>query len=101
MVIGIVILSGVLSSTVFTLFVVPVAYSLLSKKSRAPEEVGRILEKEQATIWQRVNLINFAFIAIKASSVYPNFHSSESFVAYLQAQSTGSNGIESRRFTIG
>ena len=55
MVIGIVILSGVLSATVFTLFVVPVAYSLLSKKSRTPEEVGRILEKEQAAIAQSVN----------------------------------------------
>ena len=50
MVIGIVILSGVLSATVFTLLIVPVAYSLLSKKSSTPKKVGRILAKEQATI---------------------------------------------------
>jgi multidrug efflux pump len=34
MVIGTVVLSGVLSATVFTLFVVPVAYSLLSRRTR-------------------------------------------------------------------
>ena len=48
MVIGTVVLSGVLSATVFTLFVVPVAYSLLSRRSRIPGEVGRRLEREQA-----------------------------------------------------
>jgi multidrug efflux pump len=48
MVIGIVILFGALAATVFTLFIVPVAYSLLSRKSSTPKKVGRILEKEQA-----------------------------------------------------
>ena len=48
MVIGIVILSGVLAATVLTLFIVPVAYSLLSRNSSTPEKVGRILKKEQA-----------------------------------------------------
>jgi len=50
MVIGIVVLSGVLSATVFTLFIVPVAYSLLSRKSSTPKKVGRILKKERAAI---------------------------------------------------
>jgi multidrug efflux pump len=49
MVIGIVVLSGVLSATVFTLLIVPVAYSLLSKASRTPGSVSRILEKARAT----------------------------------------------------
>jgi len=48
MVIGTVVLSGVLSATVFTLFVVPVAYSLLSRRSRIPGQVARRLEREQA-----------------------------------------------------
>jgi multidrug efflux pump len=48
MVIGIVVLSGVLSATVFTLFIVPAAYSVLSKRSRTPANVSRILAKEHA-----------------------------------------------------
>jgi len=48
MVIGIVVLSGVLSATVFTLLVVPVAFSVLSKKSHTPGRVGRILDNERA-----------------------------------------------------
>jgi multidrug efflux pump len=48
MVIGIVVLSGVLSATLFTLFIVPVAYSVLSKTSRTPGKTGRTLEKERA-----------------------------------------------------
>ncbi|MGW8192822.1 MAG: efflux RND transporter permease subunit [Desulforhopalus sp.] len=47
MVIGVVVLAGVLSATIFTLFVVPVAYSLLARKSSLPGSVGRRLEKEQ------------------------------------------------------
>jgi len=48
MVIGTVVLAGVLSATFFTLFVVPVAYGLLSRRSRIPGEVARRLEREQA-----------------------------------------------------
>ncbi len=47
-VIGIVVLAGVLSATVFTLFIVPVAYSLLSRRTGIPGEVSRRLEREQA-----------------------------------------------------
>jgi multidrug efflux pump len=47
-VIGIVFLAGVLSATVFTLFIVPVAYSLLSRRTGIPGDVGRRLEREQA-----------------------------------------------------
>ena len=56
MVIGIVVLSGVLSATVFTLFVVPVAFSILSKNSRTPGKVGRILERERAAAGHQVEL---------------------------------------------
>ena len=48
MVIGIVVLAGVLSATLFTLFVVPVAYSLLSKGTHSPGHVARRLEQERA-----------------------------------------------------
>jgi hypothetical protein len=49
MVIGtVVLLTGVLSATLFTVFVVPVAYSLLSRRSRIPGQVARRLEREQA-----------------------------------------------------
>jgi multidrug efflux pump len=49
-VIGVVVLAGVLSATLFTLFVVPVAYSLLSRRTRPPEHVARRLEKERAMV---------------------------------------------------
>jgi multidrug efflux pump len=52
MVIGIVVLSGVLSATLFTLFIVPVAYSILSKTSRTPGKTSRMLEKERAAARQ-------------------------------------------------
>jgi multidrug efflux pump len=45
-VIGVVVLSGVLSATILTLFVVPAAYGLLSKKSSTPGKVGKGLEQE-------------------------------------------------------
>ncbi len=48
MVIGIVVLAGVLSATVFTLLVVPVAYSLLSRRTLPPGHVARRLAKERA-----------------------------------------------------
>jgi len=47
-VIGTVILSGVLAATLFTLFVVPVAYDLLAKRTGSPGDVKRRLELEQA-----------------------------------------------------
>jgi multidrug efflux pump len=50
MVIGTVVLAGVLSATFFTLFVVPLAYGLLSRRSRIPGQVARRLEREQAAL---------------------------------------------------
>ena len=47
MVIGVVVLSGVLSATLFTLFVVPIAYRLLSWRTHPPGQVARRLEQEQ------------------------------------------------------
>ncbi|MEJ2310021.1 MAG: efflux RND transporter permease subunit [Gammaproteobacteria bacterium] len=45
-VIGIVILSGVIAATLFTLFVVPVAYDLLAKGTGSPGDVARRLHQE-------------------------------------------------------
>ncbi|UHD17280.1 efflux RND transporter permease subunit [Thiocapsa bogorovii] len=45
-VIGTVILAGVLAATVFTLFVVPVAYDLLARHTGSPGDVKRRLERE-------------------------------------------------------
>jgi multidrug efflux pump len=45
-VIGIVILWGVLAATVFTLFVVPVAYNLLARHTGSPGDTTRQLETE-------------------------------------------------------
>jgi multidrug efflux pump len=53
MAIGVVVLFGVLTATAFTLFVVPVAYSLLSRKTGLPGEVGRRLENERALVTQK------------------------------------------------
>ena len=50
MVIGVVVLSGVLSATLFTLFVVPVAYHLLSRRTHPPGQVARRLEQERANV---------------------------------------------------
>ena len=47
-VIGTVILFGVLAATFFTLFVVPVAYDLLARRTGSPGDVQRQLEREQA-----------------------------------------------------
>jgi multidrug efflux pump len=47
-VIGTVILSGVLAATLFTLFVVPVAYDLLARRTGSPGDVARRLEREAA-----------------------------------------------------
>lgn len=45
-VIGVVILGGVLAATFLTLFVIPVAYSLLARKTGSPGDVARKLEQE-------------------------------------------------------
>ncbi|HWV13845.1 MAG TPA: efflux RND transporter permease subunit [Cellvibrio sp.] len=47
-VIGVVVISGVIVATFFTLFVVPVAYSLLAKNTGSPEATGKKLEQEIA-----------------------------------------------------
>ncbi|MBA2780202.1 efflux RND transporter permease subunit [Billgrantia kenyensis] len=48
MVIGTVILTGVAAATFFTLFVVPVAYDLLARRTGSPGDVKRRLESEMA-----------------------------------------------------
>jgi multidrug efflux pump len=45
-VVGTVILFGVLASTILTVFVVPVVYSLLARKTNSPEQVARNLESQ-------------------------------------------------------
>lgn len=47
-VIGVVVLSGILLATVFTLLVIPVAYSIFARRSSSPEAVAQQLEKELA-----------------------------------------------------
>ncbi|MGB3620721.1 MAG: efflux RND transporter permease subunit [Ketobacter sp.] len=46
-VIGVVVLSGTLAATFFTLFVVPVAYELLAKKTGSPGDVERKLAQQE------------------------------------------------------
>ena len=46
MVIGVVVLAGILSATFFTLFVVPVAYSLLARRAGLPGSIARRLQRE-------------------------------------------------------
>ncbi|MDT8388579.1 MAG: efflux RND transporter permease subunit [Thiogranum sp.] len=48
-VIGTVIMSGVLAATLFTLFVVPVAYDLLARRTGSPGDTRRRLETEMET----------------------------------------------------
>ncbi len=43
--IGVVVLAGVLVATFFTLLVVPVAYSLIARKTGSPEDVAKELER--------------------------------------------------------
>ena len=45
-VIGVVVLSGVFAATFFTLFIVPVAYSLIARKTGSPNAVAERLEAE-------------------------------------------------------
>jgi multidrug efflux pump len=47
-VIGVVVMSGVIVATFFTLFVVPVSYNLLAKNTGSPEAVSKNLELEIA-----------------------------------------------------
>ncbi len=47
-VIGIVVIFGVLVATLFTLFIVPVAYSLLARNTGSPGDVARKLAQEEA-----------------------------------------------------
>jgi multidrug efflux pump len=47
MVIGVVVLSGVISATLFTLFVVPVAYSVMARRTSLPGAIERRLKREQ------------------------------------------------------
>jgi multidrug efflux pump len=47
-VIGVVVLAGVLAATIFTLYIVPVAYSLVARKTGSPKDVEKQLEKEIA-----------------------------------------------------
>ena len=44
--IGIVVLFGVFAATLFTLFIVPAAYSLLARKTSSPNAVKQKLENE-------------------------------------------------------
>jgi multidrug efflux pump len=48
-VIGTVILAGILAATLFTLYVVPVAYDLLARHTGSPQRVRRQLDAELAT----------------------------------------------------
>ncbi len=48
-VIGIVVLAGVLASTVFTLFIVPVAYALMARNTASPGAIARELKRQQST----------------------------------------------------
>ncbi len=47
-VIGIVVFTGVIAATFFTLFIIPVAYSLLARNTGSPGDVKRQLEAEKA-----------------------------------------------------
>ncbi len=47
-VIGVVVISGVIVATFFTLFVVPIAYTLLAKNTGSPNDVSKKLEQEIA-----------------------------------------------------
>lgn len=47
-VIGVVVLTGVFAATLFTLFIVPVAYSVLAKNTGSPNDVAKKLEAEFA-----------------------------------------------------
>ncbi|MFS1422678.1 efflux RND transporter permease subunit [Shewanella sp. 10N.286.48.B5] len=48
-VIGVVVLSGILLATFFTLLVIPVAYSIFARNSSSPEAIAKQLEQELTT----------------------------------------------------
>lgn len=48
-VIGIVVFSGVFAATIFTLFVTPIAYSLIARHTGSPKDVERALKKQLGT----------------------------------------------------
>ena len=48
--IGVVILFGVMAATFFTLFIVPIAYDLLARKTGSPGDVTRQLKQQQAQL---------------------------------------------------
>ena len=50
MVIGVVVLAGTLSAIIFTLFVVPVAYEILARRTGSPGDVARKLESQEHDI---------------------------------------------------
>ncbi|MGD1991139.1 MAG: efflux RND transporter permease subunit, partial [Chromatiales bacterium] len=52
-VIGIVILSGVIAATLFTLFVIPVAYDLLAKGTGSSGDIARQLREESEAIGEK------------------------------------------------
>ncbi len=45
-VIGVVVLAGVFAATIFTIFVVPVAYSVIARKTGSVSDVSKRLEAE-------------------------------------------------------
>jgi len=47
LVIGVVVLAGTLAATVFTLFVVPVAYEILARRTGSPGDVARRLQQQE------------------------------------------------------
>ena len=53
LVIGVVVLTGVLSATIFTLYVVPVAYSIFARNTGTPGARSRQLEREQQLLQKR------------------------------------------------
>jgi multidrug efflux pump len=57
-VIGIVVIYGVLLATVLTLFIVPVAYSLLARKTGSPGDVARNLQQAELTYLSQTNSEN-------------------------------------------
>ena len=46
-VIGVVILFGVVAATLFTLYIVPVAYNLIARNTGSPQQVARIIEGQE------------------------------------------------------
>lgn len=57
-VIGTVILFGVIAATLFTLFVIPVAYSLLARKTGSPGDVTRRLDEQSKITRQQQKQLN-------------------------------------------